>query len=54
MDDAKTRAAELPEELIGLVRQTTESLDQPERKHADSPGRDAEEEAHYAAAEHRA
>ena len=23
MDDAKTRAAELPEELIGLVRQTT-------------------------------
>lgn len=24
MDDAKTRAAELPEELIGLVRQTTE------------------------------
>ena len=24
MDDAKTRAAELPEELIGLVRQTTD------------------------------
>ena len=24
IDDAKTRAAELPEELIGLVRQTTE------------------------------
>ena len=24
MDDAKTRAAELPEELMGLVRQTTE------------------------------
>lgn len=24
MDDAKTRAAELPEELLGLVRQTTE------------------------------
>jgi hypothetical protein len=24
MDDAKTRAAELPEDLIGLVRQTTE------------------------------
>jgi hypothetical protein len=24
VDDAKTRAAELPEELIGLVRQTTE------------------------------
>ena len=24
MDDAKTRAAELPEELIGLVRQTAE------------------------------
>lgn len=28
MDDAKTRAAELPEELIGLVRQTNRSISQ--------------------------
>ncbi len=28
MGDAKTRAAELPEELIGLVRQTTRSTSQ--------------------------
>lgn len=30
MDDAKTRAAELPEELIGLVRQTNRSISQNE------------------------
>jgi len=29
IDDAKTRAAELPEELIGLVRQTTERSSSP-------------------------
>ena len=29
MDDAKTRAAELPEELIGLVRQTTDRSTSP-------------------------
>ena len=55
MDDAKTRAAELPEDLIGLVRQTTDRLDQPERNHAVSTGCDAKEEArHDAAAEHGA
>ena len=38
MDDAKTRAAELPEELIGLVRQTTErSPSRNGRAHLDRP-----------------
>ena len=39
MGDAKTRAAELPEDLIGLVRQTTDR----------STRRDQQEEAGYAA-----
>ena len=50
IDDAKTRAAELPEELIGLVRQTTERSSSPNAKHAVS-SRDYEEEDRDATAE---